>query len=279
MLPERLEALVSWMRERAQRALRRGSSSSTSITCRSACSPNTPGSAGLARTRASSTARSARGLFLAGVAVSLELPADAAGADQCGACTPLHRRVSHRRARGRLRARRDPLHLVPHDRARWTDSGSAAGGHRRSRLWLRHLSGGLPVEPRAAGDARPRVAAAPGRVGHRCGASCGSGPTSSLHDLVAGIGDDTHAMSRLRRNLAVVLGNSGDRSAPPSARSPGRRHSPRGAQCRDAARPGTCGLGEAGAHAASGPGPRPADIGQLDAPMPAVDASRPNGNS
>ena len=43
--------------------------------------------------------------------------------------------------------------------------------------------------------------------------SCGSGPIDALHEFVAGIGHDTHALSRLRRNLAVVLGNSGDPAA------------------------------------------------------------------
>ena len=83
----------------------------------------------------------------------------------------LSRGVPDGRAGRTARDGRDQVSLVSDDRAQGADSGGGAGGHRTSRLRLRHLPGRLPLEPHAvdggfcgqrlAAAARPRRPHAP----------------------------------------------------------------------------------------------------------------------
>ena len=240
VLAERLERAASrgCASSTASRSRRR--SSSTSITSRSASSPTTPGSAGLARTPVSSIRTAARGCFSPASPSASTLPADAPMADQCGGCTlcidacPTGALVDEHE----LDATRCISYLTIELEGR--HSGSSSGRDRRSRLRLRHLSGRVPMEPRAARDARSRVAAAAVERDRRCRPDLWQRiATSSCISSCDGSAMTRTPLSRLRRNLAVVLGNSGDESALAGARPPGPRCQARRAERRDAARPGT----------------------------------------
>ena len=71
------------------------------------------------------------------------------------------RRVSHRRARGRLPSRRPTVHQLLDDRASRRDSGRAARAAGRSALWMRRLPGGLPLESPRAGHVGDRLSTRP----------------------------------------------------------------------------------------------------------------------
>ena len=82
--------------------------------------------------------------------------------------------LPHRRLPGALRPRRAPLHLLPDDRAEGVHSPGAARRRRRLGPRLRHLPGGLPVEPARPGRgggglppaAGPRPGGPRGAAGH-----------------------------------------------------------------------------------------------------------------
>ena len=86
---------------------------------------------------------------------------------------------------------------------------------RHARLRLRHLPGSLPVEPHA-GDRRVGATrrGCRGRRSTRRGCSiCGGGRTTSCGRLLKGSAMKRAGVRRLRRNLAVAIGNCGDAAA------------------------------------------------------------------
>jgi epoxyqueuosine reductase len=150
-------------------------------------------------------------LFLAGVAVSLDLPADAAGIDQCGACTqcidacPTGAIVDEYE----IDATRCISYLTielagpipPHQRASLGDHLFGCDICQDVCPWnLAPLAtldpAWLPRQQRSNIDA----------------ADLWQRSDFELHQLVEGSAMTRTSISRLRRNLAIVLGNSGDSS-------------------------------------------------------------------
>jgi len=123
----------------------------------------------------------------------------------------VHRCVPNRRDRRPVRARRAPLHLVPHHRAQGQHPRAAAAAHRQSHLRLRRLPARMPVEPLRRGrvGAGLRVGAKRPRRRHAARpVRMDRGRVRSAHgrQRIRRIG-----YSRWMRNVAVALGN-----APPS---------------------------------------------------------------
>jgi epoxyqueuosine reductase len=148
-------------------------------------------------------------LFLAGVAVSLALEADAAGDDRCGGCTlcldscPTGALVGEYE----LDATRCISYLT-------IEHKGAIPNDRRAQL-DDHVFGcdvcqdvcPYNLAPLATLD--PAWQPEPGRADSTA-ADWWLRSDSELHDLIAGSAITRASLSRLRRNLAVVLGNSGD---------------------------------------------------------------------
>ena len=162
-------------------------------------------------------------LFLGEIICTLPLEPDTQGLEQCGSCTrcleacPTGALVEP----GVLDS--NALPVVPDDRAARRHSRRASRGARHARLRLRHLPGGLSVQPGRAprsGDARMAAAsrarpAAPRRAVAR--------PDAELRRLLKGSAMTRAKVTGLRRNLAVALGNSGDAEAHRRARRAQRR--------------------------------------------------------
>ena len=99
--------------------------------------------------------------------------------------------------------------------------GSAAPAPGRPCLRLRHLPGRVPVEPRAGAHRRSRR----GRRRARDGASAAElwqRTDDELHEFVKGSAMTHLPLSGLRRNLATVIGNSGDPALAAVLDRPGR---------------------------------------------------------
>ena len=190
--------------------------------------PATRDWAGSARTPVSSTRT--RLVALSGrVAASLDLPPTSRARSSAvpAPCASTPARPARCRC---IRDRRHPLHLVSHHRA------SAAPFQRQQRrsvwcspLWLRCLSGRLPLESCAAGDARSGVVSRAPAAPPPAAATCGSKATPSFTSSCRARAMTRTSMSRLRRNLAVALGNSGDPARGDCSTGRGR-HPPRCAE-------------------------------------------------
>lgn len=148
-------------------------------------------------------------LFLAGVALSLDLPPDAATADRCGACTlcidscPTGALVEPYE----MDATRCISYLT-------IELGDAIPEHQRAGVG-HHVFGcdicqevcPFNLAPLATLD--PAWAPKAGRAATRA-AELWQRSDQQLHSLVQGSAMTRTSLSRLRRNLAVALGNSGD---------------------------------------------------------------------
>jgi epoxyqueuosine reductase len=158
-------------------------------------------------------------MFLSGIAVSLALPPDAPGVDQCGSCTlcidacPTGAIVEARE----IDATRCISYLTIETEAQIPE---------HQRPWLgRHAWGcdicqevcpwnlGSPVsgDPAWQGPARDGLSAA----------ELWQKSDDELHDLIKGSAMTFVPLSRLRRNLAVIIGNSGDRTLAGALDRPG----------------------------------------------------------
>ena len=150
-------------------------------------------------------------LFLAGVAVSLDLPADAAGADRCGACTQCidacptgaiadEYEVDATRCISYLTIELDGP--IPHDqRASLGDHLFGCDVCQDVCPW--NLAPLATLDPAwLPRNQRPNADAA----------DLWQRSDFELHQLVEGSAMTRTSISRLRRNLAIVLGNSSDLS-------------------------------------------------------------------
>ena len=182
--------------------------------------------------------------LLAGVAVSLELEPDAPALDQCGACTlcidacPTGALVDAHELDATRCISYLTIELEGPDSAE--RNAPSVGNHVFGCDICQDVCPWnlAPLATRPAWQ--PRVA---GRRGRR--ASCGSAPIIELHGLVRGSAMMHSSLSRLRRNLAVVLGNSGDAARLPTCSiAPGGGMPHAAPQRRDAGRPGAVALGE-----------------------------------
>ena len=95
--------------------------------------------------------------FLGEIYTDLPLPVGRAADVALRHLHRLHRRLPDGRHRRAVRARREALHLVPHDRASRQHSRGVATADRQSRLRLRRLPALLSVEPLRAGHGRRRL--------------------------------------------------------------------------------------------------------------------------
>ncbi len=86
------------------------------------------------------------------------------------------RRLSDRRHRRAVRARRATLHFVPDDRAQGQHPRGPAPADRQSRLRLRRLPAGVPVEPVCAGHRGVRLRGAERSRRRRSRRRCSAGP-------------------------------------------------------------------------------------------------------
>ena len=119
----------------------------------------------------------------------------------------------------------------------------AASADWQPRLRLRHLPGRVPVEPgrpahRRIRRGRPRAATA------LRAAELWQRTDNELHQFVKGSAMTHLSLAGLRRNLATVIGNSGDRVAGGRARPTGPRRQERRAQRAHAGGRRRGGLGE-----------------------------------
>ena len=152
----RLEALLAWMRDATDQPFDARAYVDTGP-CRSASTRSTPAAAGLARTPAR----------------SVQTPARASFCRRSSAPTARSTRIS--RSMRRVRCLEacptqafdgtpvsfHPVHSAD-DRAARSDPGCIRLGGGIARLRLRHLPGGVPVEPGGAGVERSGLAATPG---------------------------------------------------------------------------------------------------------------------
>ena len=90
--------------------------------------------------------------FIGVLLTTAELERDASLPDRCGVVPRLSRRLPHRGLRGALRARRPPVHLVPHHRASGRDRRRARVADGRVAVRLRSLPDCVPVESQGARD-------------------------------------------------------------------------------------------------------------------------------
>ena len=89
----------------------------------------------------------------------------------------MHRRLSDAGDRRALRARRAPLHLVPHDRARRQHSRGTSPADRQSDLRLRRLPARLSLEPVCEHCDRRRIRRSPWAGQRRSRSRCSRGPS------------------------------------------------------------------------------------------------------
>src|SRR5262245_931279 len=160
-------------------------------------------------------------IFLAGVASSLELTPDAPAPDQCGACSlcidacPTGALVDERE----LDATRCISYLTIELKGEIPEGQRAAvGGH----VFGCDICRGVcpySLAPLATLDPAWRPRAGRNRADPQ---SLWRLSDFELHGFVAGSAMLRTSLSRLRRNLAVVIGNSGDSRAVDALDSPGR---------------------------------------------------------
>ena len=101
-------------------------------------------------------------LFLAVIVSTLPLEPDTRGSRAVRLLRPLSGGVPDGRAGGAGCARLHAVHLLPHHRAPRQPARHVEAEHGHARVRVRHLSGGVPVQPAATGLRRRGVAAASG---------------------------------------------------------------------------------------------------------------------
>ena len=155
-------------------------------------------------------------MFLSVIISNAAARAGCAGVRSVRHLHALPRRLPDRRPGRAVRSRLDALHLVPDDRAEGHDiPAERADVDRQSCLRVRHLSGSLSVEPHAVEGrvGRRGVAAAAGARRAAARSIYGRGRTTSCRQALKGSAMKRAGVRRLRRNLAVAIGNSGDAAA------------------------------------------------------------------
>ena len=183
--------------------------SPTARRCWKSRSPRRPASAGAASTRCCSRATRARISSWARSTPTCRCRSTPPRRAHCGTCTRVHRRLPDRRDRRAVRARRAPLHLLPHDRAAGQHSRGAAAADRQPRLRLRRLPARLPVEPLRAGrGAKPTSRVRNGLDDADARRRSSRGPKRSSTRGLAGSAIRRIGYERWLRNLAVGLGNA-----------------------------------------------------------------------
>lgn len=159
-------------------------------------------------------------MFLSGVATSLDLETDAPALDQCGSCTlcidacPTGALVDARE----LDATRCISYLtietegeIPEQTREWIDQ-HAWGCDICQDVCPWNLSAAVSTDQAWRGPARDGQSAS----------ALWRQSDDELHALIRGSAMTYVPLSRLRRNLAVIIGNSGDRDAIASLDRPGR---------------------------------------------------------
>ena len=131
----------------------------------------------------------------------------------------LPRHLPDRGISGAVSARCAPLHFLSHHRAQGTDPARAAPADRQPHLWLRRLSGGLPVEQIRARPGAKRSS----RRARRCvrrslpnlrGSTMRRSARCSPRVAVKRIGRE-----RFLRNVLIAIGNSGEAALAPRSRT------------------------------------------------------------
>ena len=108
--------------------------------------------------------------FLAEILTTLELPPDEPVPDRCGTCDRCITACPTGAITAAASVGRAPVHFLPNDRTENRHPCGASSTHGRSDLWLRRLSGRLPLEPVRPDVARSCVLArADQRLACRCG--------------------------------------------------------------------------------------------------------------
>ncbi len=109
-------------------------------------------------------------LFLGSIFTTLAIRARCGGRGSLRLVPRVSRHLSDARVSRALPDRCAALHFLSHDRAQGSHRARIPRGDRQSHLWLRRLSGGLPVEQVRANRARGRVPSA-----HRADAAAARG--------------------------------------------------------------------------------------------------------
>ena len=146
--------------------------------------------------------------FLGEIYTDLPLPVDPRRDRALRHLHRVHRRVPDRRDRRAVRARCAALHLLPHDRTRGRDSGSAATADRQSRLRLRRLPARVSVEPVRAGGRRTGLRAVRNGLDRATLVELFGWTEDEFNTRMAGSAIRRIGYERWSRNLAVGLGNA-----------------------------------------------------------------------
>ena len=151
-------------------------------------------------------------LFLGAIFTTLDLPRDEADERPLRLVPGLPRHLPDRGVSRALQARCAALHFVSHHRAQGPDPARISQSHRQPHLWLRRLSGGVPVEQVRARRARERSSARATSCARRRLRSWRGSTTRRFRALFAKSPVKRIGRDRFVRNVLIAIGNSGDAS-------------------------------------------------------------------